>query len=466
MTATGAQSAAQPTSTPTPGPTSLPAASPESQGIPSGALAALVERLESQGSNPHAIAVARHGHVVLTGAWTPYRVEDATLVYSVSKTFLAMAVGFAVDEGLLDLDAPIASYFPEHAAPGRAATMRVRDLLAMASGHDTDLVAPVFGPDPVPRLLEVEPEHERGTHFTYNQSAPFLLSAALTKLTGLPIGEYLGPRLFEPLGIGRRWWTRVGEVDLGFTGLHATVGDLLALGQTLLDGGAFAGRQVLPVGWAELATTAHITTGGPGATADGQQGYGYQLWRSRHGFRADGAYGQLSIVVPEADLVVALTSATTDGQAGLDAVWELLPELSAQPLPADPAALDSLTRHVGTAEIDLTHTTSEDVYALGTVRPQGSGWTVEVDGLSFAVGSQQWQRTQVPVGSAVLQVAARGKVTDDGGWEASAVITSTPHQLLLRALPGTDRVEARWNLVPLGPWGLGDLAVPRWAAGE
>lgn len=461
MTATGAVSPAQPTSSIP----CLPAASPESMGIPSGALAALIDRLERQGSDPHALAVARHGHVVTTGTWAPYRAEDATLVYSVSKTVLSAAVGFAVDEGLLDLDAPVASYFPETPAPGRSATMRVRDLLAMATGHDADLVAPIFGPDPVARLLEVEPEHTPGTHFTYNQAAPFLLSAAITRVTGQRLGEYLRPRLFEPLGIGRRWWSQVGDLDLGFTGLHARVGDVLALGQTLLDGGAFAGRQVLPAGWVDLATEVHIDTGGAGWTPDWEEGYGYLLWRSRHGFRADGACGQLCLVVPEADLVVALTSSTQDVQAELDAVWEMLPALSAAPLPEDTSALDALARRLAGAELPLAPETSNDVYARGTVRPDGSGWVVDVDGLSCAVGSQEWRRTCVPVGSAVLSVAARGRTTDDGGWEASVVVTTSPHRLLLRGLPGSDRVEARWHVPPLRTDELRELAVPEWAVG-
>ncbi|WP_066461142.1 serine hydrolase domain-containing protein [Sanguibacter suarezii] len=465
MTAVGAQPAAQPTSTPAPGLTSLPPATPESQGVPSGALLALVDRLEGQGSDPHALAVARHGHVLTSGAWAPYRLQDAALVYSVSKTVLQAAVGFAVDEGLLDLDAPIAGYFPEIAAPGRSATMRVRDLLAMATGHDADVVDPIFGPDPVSALLAVEPEHATGTHFTYNQAAPFLLSAAITRASGQGLGEYLGPRLFAPLGIGRRWWTGAGELDLGFTGLHATVGDILSLGQTMLDGGAFAGAQVLPAGWVDLASAVHVDTAAPGASPDWAQGYGFMLWRSRHGFRADGAYGQLCLVVPEADLVVALTSATVDVQAELDAVWELLPELSAQPLPADPEALDALTTRLGAAEVPLTPATSTDVYARGTVRPDGSGWVVDLDGLTFAVGSQEWRRTHVPVGSAVVPVAARGRLTDDGGWEAAAVVTSSPHRLVLRALPGGDVVEARWHVTPLRTDQLRDLAVPEWAAG-
>ncbi|SDD40066.1 CubicO group peptidase, beta-lactamase class C family [Sanguibacter gelidistatuariae] len=448
-------------------PMSLPAATPESMGIPSGALSALVERLERLESDPHALAVARHGRVVARGAWAPYRLEDATLVYSLSKTFLAAAVAFAVEEGLMDLDAPIAQYFPEVEAPGRSAQMRVRDLLSMATGHEEDLVEPIFGPDPVAGLLAREPEHEPGTVFTYNQSGPFLLSAAITRLTGQRVGEYLRPRLFEPLGIGPRWWTQAGEADLGFTGLHARVGDILALGQTLLDGGSFGGARVLPEGWVDLASSVHIPTSPRPSPPDWQQGYGFLMWRSRHGFRADGACGQLCLVLPDEGLVVALTSATDDLQAELDAVWEtLLPALAPASLAEDAPAQAALAQELARAEIPLAPASSNTPFAHGTMRPDGAGWTVDVDGLSFGVGSDDWRRTLVPVGSSVLPIAAQGRATGDGGWEATAVVTSSPHRMLLRALPGSSVVEVRWHVPPLRSDDLRLLAAPEWAAGE
>jgi hypothetical protein len=71
--------------------------------------------------------------------------------------------------------------------------------------------------------------------------------------------------------------------------------------------------------------------------SDWHQGYCYQFWRCRHGaFRGDGAFGQYTIVMPEQDAVLAITSETSNMQGELDLVWEhLLPAMTTTPLPAD-----------------------------------------------------------------------------------------------------------------------------------
>ena len=62
---------------------------------------------------------------------------------------------------------------------------------------------------------------------------------------------------------------------------------------------------------------------------DWRQGYGFQFWLARHGYRGDGAYGQFCVVLPEQQTVVAITGATIDMQAVLDGLWtHLLPALS------------------------------------------------------------------------------------------------------------------------------------------
>ena len=96
-------------------------------------------------------------------------------------------------------------------------------------------------------------------------------------------------------------------------------------GQLYLDDGVWQGVRLLPAGWVAEATALH--TPNPGEPhPDWQQGYGYQFWQSRHGYRGDGAYGQFCLVLPEQDAVVVTTAATENMQGILDAVWaELLP---------------------------------------------------------------------------------------------------------------------------------------------
>jgi len=167
---------------------------------------------------------------------------------------------------------------------------------------------------------------------------------------GKRLSEYLRPRLFEPLGITDTIWTRHrGGLELGQGGLHVRTEAIAALGELYRRRGRWGTRQVLPAGWADLAAAPHMPTSGD-AGPDWRSGYGFQFWQSRHGYRADGAFGQFCLVLPEQAAVVALTAATMNMQAVLDAVWEhLLPAMDRAP--SEPGAADRLARRLDGLEV-------------------------------------------------------------------------------------------------------------------
>ena len=118
---------------------SLPRSTPSEQGIDPAGIAAFLDAMDDSADiELHSLMIIRHGHVVAEGWWAPYGPDRVHLLYSLSKSFTSTAAGFAMDEGLLDLDAPVISYFPELDAditdPG-SRSMRVRHIAAMASGH-------------------------------------------------------------------------------------------------------------------------------------------------------------------------------------------------------------------------------------------------------------------------------------------------------------------------------------------
>ncbi len=312
---------------------SLPRSTPEQQGVPSDAVLRMVRRWQDEGNEPHGVVVIRHGHVVAEGAWRPWPRDGLRLVYSVSKTFLAMAAAFAEAEGLLVRDERLVDVFPEaaSAAGPRAARLTVEDCLRMSTGHHADTLDTVpglagGGEEAVAPFLAAEPDEEPGSWFLYHNGASRVLALAVQRRTGERLLDYLGPRLLDPIGVTDAAWTTWAGSDLGFSGLHVTTDTVARLGLLLLQDGVWQGRQVLPQGWVATASSALADTSHHPDPADWRVGYGYQMWRSRHGFRADGAYGQFALVVPHHDLVVAVTSCTETTHEVLDAVWdELLP---------------------------------------------------------------------------------------------------------------------------------------------
>jgi CubicO group peptidase (beta-lactamase class C family) len=283
-------------------------------------------------------------------------------MYSVSKSFTASAIGIAEADGLLSVDDEVLSFFPSYATDAIRANMkgvRVRDLLAMASGHEVDGITvmrnlPSY--DWVKLFLEIPIVYPPGTHFLYNSGASFMLSAIIATRTGENLVEYLTPRLFEPLGMAVPPWEKAPSgLDLGATGMRLTTEDLAKLGQLYLQKGLWNGQRVLSEDWVERATSVQVDNSGSDAAIDWRQGYGFQFWRSQHdSYRADGAHGQFSLIFPALDLVVAITEGSETTQATLDAVWELLlPGVLAEPLPSDPDAVAALASTASALELPV-----------------------------------------------------------------------------------------------------------------
>ncbi|GAB3611735.1 hypothetical protein GCM10027415_00750 [Humibacter ginsengisoli] len=327
--------------------------SAEAEGVDPAGIRALIDDLDSDPEmDPHALVVVRHGAVVASAQWEPYALERPQLVYSLSKSFTTTAAGFAVAEGLLDLDKPAADYFPEYAdsvAPASRGIL-VRHLASMATGHLNDMIV-AFAIDaehPIKAFLAAPPEREPGSVFTYNQLATYTLGAIIQRGSGMRLSEYLRTRLLEPLGIAPVGWQQEPvDVELGFSGLFATPESVAKLGQLYLSGGVWNGRRLLPESWVREATSKHVDNAAPGgltkADSDWEQGYGFQFWMARHGFRGDGAFGQYCIVLPEQDAVVAITSQTVDMQDVLNRVWKhLLPAFHDAPLSPQPGGGDAL----------------------------------------------------------------------------------------------------------------------------
>ncbi len=339
------------------------ASSPEEQGVSSAAVQAFIDDVDANIDALHSFMLVRHGQVVAEGWWTPHHADARHMFFSLSKSFASTAVGLAIAEGHLSLDTPMIEIFPE-AAPAEPSenlrNMRVRDLLAMNTGHHTaDLAKFTWAGQAETTLvhdfLHLPVAHKPGTHFLYNTPATYTLAAAVEKLTGERLVDYLTPRLFEPLGIEHPHWdTSKDGVALGGFGMRATTEDIAKFGQLYLQEGEWNGRRLLPAAWV-AAASARQTSNGSNPESDWDQGYGYQFWRCIPGFyRGDGRFGQFCIIMPQYDAVVAITAGTNDMAGVMKAVWRhILPGLGPVALPANPAAATKLRERLAGLTYDL-----------------------------------------------------------------------------------------------------------------
>jgi hypothetical protein len=333
--------------------------------------------------------------------------------------------------------------------------MRVRDLLRMNTGQITEAPLGITddstlrGETWVRRFLAHQVPYKPGTHFLYNSPATYMLSAIVQQRTGQPVLEYLQPRLFAPLGIERPTWVASPQgISAGAYGLNVRTEDIAKLGLLYLQRGQWNGTRILPAAWVDEAT-ARQTSNGSSPTSDWDQGYGYQFWRSRHGYRGDGAFGQYMLVLPEYDAVVAITSGVRDMQAVMNLVWDkLLPAMRADPLAANPATLRALQAKLGALTVrpargratsPLASTISRRWYELA---PNERGMQAVALDLTpgapalivrtaagesrtpFALGA--WAQSQAGFANGIerlLAVPAHPAVALSGGWTADSVFS-------------------------------------------
>ncbi|WP_395242872.1 serine hydrolase domain-containing protein [Agromyces sp. MMS24-K17] len=315
-------------------PHTLPRSTPAGTGLDPAAIDRLLAGLDRL-QEPHAVMVVHRGQVVAEAAWHPYRLADPQLLFSVSKTFTSVAVGLAVDEGLLSIDDRVIDLLPDDAPAEPSANLaatRVRHLLTMTSGHASESMEAIgrTGGTWAQDLLAAPVEHVPGTRFVYDTGSSYLLSAILHRLTGGRVLDFLRPRVLEPLGVVDAHWELDPQgIDVGGYGLSIPIEGMAALGELFRLGGRLGDRQLVPAAWIEAASAAQVPNG-PNVSPDWAAGYGYQVWRCRNGaYRADGAFGQFIVVWPERELVVAIFAGIQDMQEELSAVWEAFGDGSA-----------------------------------------------------------------------------------------------------------------------------------------
>ncbi|GGD56222.1 hypothetical protein GCM10011514_20380 [Emticicia aquatilis] len=337
--------------------TSLPRSTPEAEGVSSEGIINFLDAANKSKHEFHSFMLVRHGKVVAESWWNPYRSDLKHTMYSVSKSFTATAIGFAVAEKKLTVEDKVISFFPEDVPVNISpylSELKVKDLLTMSVGHAKENFGMITSDNWVREFLNTPIKNQPGTKFLYNSPATYMLSAIVQKVTGQKVIDYLQPRLFTPLGIeGIDWEVDPKNINTGGWGLRVKTEDMAKFGQLFLQKGNWKGKQILPASWVEEATSMKIMQN-PDATqaqrdsSDWLQGYCYQMWRCRNnGFRADGANGQYIIVLPEKDAVIITTAEAPDMQSEINLIWKyILPALNDKKLSANPKKLTELKQKI------------------------------------------------------------------------------------------------------------------------
>lgn len=309
--------------------------------VPPGAIIKLLNKIKKEHHELHGLMLVKGGKVIFERFWEPFAAHYHHQLFSLSKSFTSMAVGFAVQEGLLTPETKIADIFTAELEQlgakidEKVMQITIKNLLTMSTGIDYeswDEKRSGSDSNHILSFLSSHLKHIPGENFRYSSMSSYMCSAAITRLTGLSLSEYLSPRLFEPLGIENPYWVKdISQgVSLGGFGLNAALEDIAILGQFILQKGAWKGRQLLSAAWIEAATARQIHNGN--MDDDWTMGYGYHFWRCvpEGVFRGDGLFGQFCILVPELDMVIAANS-NVNMERLMTLFWELLKDIKQLP---------------------------------------------------------------------------------------------------------------------------------------
>ena len=286
-------------------------ATPESVGISTQSIKKYIDYLEESGLSTHSIIIARGNDIVLEKYWAPFNKDFKHRLYSVTKSFVSLAIGFLYQDGVIDLDDPIAKYFPEEMSVQTDENMRAQTIRHMLMMSTTKIPEDWFAAKPDDRVQyyfanPTSTTRPSGTVFQYDSTGSFVLGALVERLSGKSLVEFLNERMFSKIG--------VGEVDcLKCPGGHSWVDsamlmrpiDLLKSARFVMNGGAWEGEQILDPEYVKAATSKQIDNSAYGMQTFSECGYGYQFWMTKKGgFFFNGMGCQLAFCLPEKDIIL------------------------------------------------------------------------------------------------------------------------------------------------------------------
>lgn len=266
------------------------------------------KELENNGIENHGLLIMKDGETVFEEYAYPYSADMPHTMFSLTKSIVSTAAGFAIDEGLFSLDSKILPLFPEyeHCESDEWDNVTVRSVLTMQSNKKFSFLQDMTG-NYAEMFMKAPFRKNKG--FLYSNNDAHMVAAIIQKTSGMNLVDYLTPRLFKPLGINPPKWetNSIGEC-IGGTGAYMTLRDLAKICQCYADGGKYNGVQVIPEWWTKEATKTQVAFEGK----ENEDGYGYLFWLLDGIFSMTGMFGQQVSYYPKHNAVIAIFNCAVD----------------------------------------------------------------------------------------------------------------------------------------------------------
>jgi CubicO group peptidase (beta-lactamase class C family) len=287
--------------------------SPEEQGMDSKELTKLVDFGTTLSLD--SLLLVRHGKIVAEAYYAPCSAGIPHAIYSATKAVISTLISIASKDGLPDSpNRRVLDFFDRRSIAtidDRKEAITVQSLLNMTSGIEWSMPDSMFemerSADWVKFVLDRPMSSAPGEVFNYSNGNAHLLSAILTKLTGMSALDYAKTKIFGPLGINDLSWGHDPQgISNGGQGLYLQPRDMAKFGYLYLRNGAWEGKQLFLSDWIDKVTH---TTVDPHAPGEPELRYSNFFWvlPDKHVYMAAGYHGQVIMVFPDLDVVAVTT---------------------------------------------------------------------------------------------------------------------------------------------------------------
>lgn len=288
----------------------------------------------------HSCILKKEDQTYYQSASYPYTLDQPQMLFSVSKSFVSIAIGYLYEQNLIQLDDYVLDYFVEYKshASFKLQQLRIVHLLTMTSGSgkeqqiftsknwlDTYFTTPFL--------------YTPGTHFIYNNMDTYILSVLVSKITGVSCNEYLYQHLFKPLGIEKPLWDKCTlGYNTGGWGLYLSPNQLLTISEAIVNN-----HEVLPLKYLEWMFEKKVGTKHSSCESY-HHGYGFLIWMNPDGLGAwmDGIFGQIVLLDKTSKSIMIVTANAIDTSELYKEVFNLWQELINNELEKEQQALNSL----------------------------------------------------------------------------------------------------------------------------
>jgi CubicO group peptidase (beta-lactamase class C family) len=265
------------------------------------------------------LLVIRNGYLVAEDYYNGYTAYTPHNVKSVSKSFLSAITGIALQKGYFTLDDKVLDYFPEYVSDTtdvRKYDITIRYLMTMRMGIDNEennLFDVLATENWIRTTIELPLLSPPGEKFRYSTLQTHLLSAILTKTSGMSTFNLTKKYLTDPMGIDIDHWSQdLQGYYFGGSEMFFTPREMAVLGYLYLNGGKLRDEQIIPAGWvtSSLSGTWEKNNAEWGVLRD--YNYGHLWWLGKINdyqmFWALGFGGQMVITFPDLNLIVVTTA--------------------------------------------------------------------------------------------------------------------------------------------------------------